>query len=154
VGDAYKELASDDDSINAKKPPAKQLTSSVLHGTRNSSITSPHDLAIEPTQLSFSTGKHIEPKKRCLACRKLGYTSCQCHLVAQNVPLLGPNDVSNFIPDDKGISIKPKRKYTRKSDKSKTQVDKPKRKYTKKVQKKTITHEQPKNQITINNNKT
>ena len=136
VGDAYKELASDDESISSKKPPPKQLTSSMLHGTKKQSITSPHDLEMEPTQLSFSIGKPAAPKARCLGCRKMGYTTCKCHLVAQNQPLPPPENESIFIPDDKGITTKPKRKYTRKKDKPKDQVDKPKRKYTKKADKK------------------
>ena len=103
---------------------------------------------MEPTQLSFSIGKPAAPKARCLGCRKMGYTTCKCHLVAQNQPLPRPENESIFIPDDKGITTKPKRKYTRKKDKPKDQVDKPKRKYTKKTdKKKTITHDKPKNQI-------
>ena len=125
----------------------KILTSSILCKTKSQSITSPHNLEMSPTQQRFFIGKPQPQKENCLGCCKMGYKSCECHLVAQHKPLPRPEDASIFIPDDKGTTSKTKRKYAQKSDEQKDKLDKTKRKYTKKnpTKIKMITLEQPKN---------
>ena len=97
----------------------------MLHGTKNYPFTSPHNLELAPIQINFSNTKNNkqtkDPKKRCLACRKMGYNSCQCHLVAQGLTIPNPTTaLPVFIPDNKSAQTKPKRKYTRKINKEKT----------------------------------
>ena len=151
IGNAYEELDTDDDLVDDSKPAAKPSTTTTLHGTNSDSITSPHNFTIQPVQLNFSVNKPIVPKKRCLPCYSMGYKSCQCHLVSQNIPLpsvdlankmylssiTGQNNKSSnspsiFLPDNKTQPNKPKRKYTRTKDiTSLKQPTQQKRKYTK-----------------------